>query len=67
METNQTREPWNKGKLVGQKPPLMLVHQWVAAAGFDPTIYGTHTMRRTKAKLIYKRTKNLRKRPLVTV
>jgi integrase len=37
-----------------------IVHQWVAAAGLDPTIYGTHTMRRTKAKLIYKHTKNLR-------
>lgn len=24
------------------------------------TVYGTHTMRRTKATLIYKRTKNLR-------
>jgi integrase len=36
------------------------VHQWVAAIGLDPTIYGTHTMRRTKATLIYKRTKNLR-------
>ncbi len=22
METTQHREPWNKGKLVGQKPPL---------------------------------------------
>ena len=21
METNHTRESWNKGKLVGQKPP----------------------------------------------
>jgi integrase len=37
-----------------------IVHQWVAAAGLDPTSYGTHTMRRTKATLIYKRTKNLR-------
>lgn len=37
-----------------------IVHQWVAAIGLDPTIYGTHTMRRTKAALIYKRTKNLR-------
>ncbi|OFA15107.1 hypothetical protein A4U49_15215 [Acidithiobacillus ferrivorans] len=26
----------------------------------DPSAYGTHTMRRTKATLIYKRTKNLR-------
>jgi integrase len=37
-----------------------IVHRWVAAIGLDPTIYGTHTMRRTKATLIYKRTKNLR-------
>ena len=22
MEFNQSREPWNKGKLIGQKPPL---------------------------------------------
>jgi integrase len=36
------------------------VHHWVAAAGLDPSIYGTHTMRRTKVTLIYKRTKNLR-------
>jgi integrase len=31
----------------------------MAAAGLDSTAYGTHTMRRTKATLIYKRTKNL--------
>jgi len=37
-----------------------IVHHWVAAIGLDSTIYGTHTMRRTKATLIYKRTKNLR-------
>jgi len=37
-----------------------IVHQWVAAVGLDSTVYGTHTMRRTKATLIYKRTKNLR-------
>lgn len=36
-----------------------IVHQWVSAIGLDSTIYGTHTMRRTKATLIYKRTKNL--------
>ena len=28
--------------------------------GLDPADYGTHSMRRTKATLIYKRTKNLR-------
>ena len=37
-----------------------IVDQWVAVIGFDPTRYGTHSMRRTKATLIYKRTKNLR-------
>lgn len=28
METNQTWEPWNKGKLVGQKPPLKPKDIW---------------------------------------
>lgn len=37
-----------------------IVHQWIAAAGLDTSAYGTHSMRRTKATLIYKRTKNLR-------
>jgi integrase len=37
-----------------------IVHRWVSAVGLDSTVYGTHTMRRTKATLIYKRTKNLR-------
>ena len=37
-----------------------IVHQWVEAAGLDSSAYATHSMRRTKATLIYKRTKNLR-------
>lgn len=37
-----------------------IVDGWVTAIGLDPTAYGTHTMRRTKASLIYRRTKNLR-------
>jgi len=28
MESNQTWEPWNKGKLVGQKPPLKPKDIW---------------------------------------
>jgi len=28
MEIDQTREPWNKGKLVGQKPPLKPKNIW---------------------------------------
>ena len=37
-----------------------IVDKWVASIGLDPSTYGTHTMRRTKATLIYRRTKNLR-------
>jgi len=36
-----------------------IVHRWVAAIGLDSTAYGTHTMRRTKATVIYRRTRNL--------
>jgi integrase len=32
----------------------------VAGIGLDFTAYGTHSLRRTKASLIYRRTKNLR-------
>jgi len=32
----------------------------VTQIGLDPAAYGTHSMRRTKASLIYRRTKNLR-------
>ncbi|WP_367237160.1 tyrosine-type recombinase/integrase [Pseudomonas sp. Rh2] len=37
-----------------------IVKAWVTAIGLDPTLYGTHTLRRTKASFIYRRTKNLR-------
>jgi transposase InsO family protein len=37
-----------------------IVDSWVEEIGLDPANYGTHSMRRTKASLIYRRTKNLR-------
>ncbi len=37
-----------------------IVHRWVREIGLDSSCYGTHSMRRTKAALIYRRTKNLR-------
>ena len=37
-----------------------IVHKWVSEIGLETENYGTHTMRRTKATLIYRRTKNLR-------
>ena len=37
-----------------------IVASWVSIIGLDPAAYGTHSLRRTKATLIYRRTKNLR-------
>jgi integrase len=37
-----------------------LVGQWVASIGLDPLKFGTHSLRRTKATLIYRQTGNLR-------
>ncbi|CAM5276561.1 tyrosine-type recombinase/integrase [Mesorhizobium sp. CC13] len=37
-----------------------LVDEWVTAIGLRPEEYGTHSLRRTKAALIYKATGNLR-------
>jgi integrase len=37
-----------------------IVDSWDLQLGLDPANYRTHTLRRTKATLIYRRTKNLR-------
>ena len=37
-----------------------IVKSWVESIGLDPLECGTHSMRRTKATLIYRRTRNLR-------
>lgn len=37
-----------------------LVSEWVAGIGLDPHVFATHSLRRTKATLIYRRTGNLR-------
>lgn len=37
-----------------------LLADWVASIGLDPRVYGTHSLRRTKATLIYRRTETLR-------
>jgi hypothetical protein len=34
-----------------------IVRRWVQGIGLNPAAYATHTMRRTKAALIYRRTK----------
>lgn len=37
-----------------------LLSKWVTNCGLDPSMFGTHSLRRTKATMIYKRTGNLR-------
>lgn len=37
-----------------------LLGNWIEQIGLDPSLFGTHSLRRTKATLIYRRTGNLR-------
>ena len=45
---------------LGTRQYARILEGWVEEIGLDPAAYGTHTMRRTKATLIYRKTKNLR-------
>lgn len=45
---------------LGTRQYARILDSWIEETGLDPTACGTHTMRRTKASLIYRRTKNIR-------
>lgn len=45
---------------LGTRQYARILEGWIKEIGLDPAQYGTHSMRRTKATLIYRRTKNLR-------
>ncbi len=45
---------------LGTRQYARILGGWVHDLGLYPADYGTHSMRRTKATLIYRRTKNLR-------
>lgn len=45
---------------LGTRQYARIVDGWVEEIGLDSAEYGTHSMRRTKASLVYRRTKNLR-------
>ena len=45
---------------LGTRQIARILNSWIEEIGLDPTAYGTHTIRRTKASLIYRRTKNIR-------
>ena len=45
---------------LGTRHYARILEGWVEELGLDPADYGTHSIPRTKATLIYRRTKNLR-------
>ena len=48
------------GRYMTTRQYARLVAGWIAGIGLNPCLYGTHSLRRTKATLIYRRTGNLR-------
>ena len=49
-----------QGSHLSTRQYARLVDKWVALVGLDPAAYGTHSLRRTKVALLYKKTGNLR-------
>jgi integrase len=49
-----------KGRCLSTRQYARLLVEWIASIGLDPSLFGTHSLRRTKATLIYRRTGNLR-------
>jgi site-specific recombinase XerC len=53
-----SRRGMGRGMTTRQYPRL--VSGWIASIGLDSKLFGTHSLRRTKPTLIYRRTGNLR-------
>jgi integrase len=49
-----------RGEAMTTRQYARFVSDWIAGIGLDPHVFGTHSLRRTKATLIYRRTGNLR-------
>ena len=50
----------SSGRNLSTRQYARLVSEWIALIGLDPSLFGTHSIRRTKATLIYRKTGNLR-------
>ena len=48
------------GEHISTRQYARLVDRWVAMIDLEPQAYGTHSLRRTKVALVYKKTGNLR-------
>lgn len=51
---------WKDSQHLSTRQYARIVQRWVDSIGLDASAYGTHSMRRTKAAQIYKKTGNLR-------
>ena len=64
LEDKKLREFLFTGRRPGQgmttRQYARLLSEWLTSVGLDPHLYGIHSLRRTKATLIYRRTGNLR-------
>lgn len=52
--------PGRRGRPLTTRQYARLPDHWLAGIGLEPALFGTHSLRRTKATLIYRRTGNLR-------
>src|SRR3546814_11604216 len=61
---NSKSEQWlffgRRGQPLTTRQYARLLDQWLAEIGLEPALFGIHSLRRTKATLIYRRTGNLR-------
>ncbi|MDI4239551.1 tyrosine-type recombinase/integrase, partial [Bradyrhizobium sp. Arg237L] len=51
---------WGPSGSLTTRQYARLLSDWLTSVGLDPHLFGTHSLRRTKATLIYRRTGNLR-------
>ena len=49
-----------RGAHLSTRQYIRLVKDWIALIGLEPAAYGTHSMRRTKVAMLYRKTGNLR-------
>lgn len=60
------REGWlfpsrmNPETHISTRQYIRLLKHWIARVGLEPSAYGTHSLRRTKVSLLYRKTGNLR-------
>jgi len=51
---------WKIGNPITTRQYARIVKSWIKQIGLDSSEYGTHSLRRTKVSLLYRKTKNLR-------